>query len=155
MILYVNSNIPSDGKSEYECKDCDSITVELDIGKVKWLYITVYKATSFTAYLDERENILNNALCKYGHIIIAGDTNTDLLKKTTESRNINYFCDNFDLRNIIKVPTCFVQNRKTLIDLILTNKPKSVLAKHALDTGINDVHHMVTKLYGYDRMTMV
>ncbi len=36
-----------------------------------------------------------------------------------------------------------MQNSKTLIDLILTNKPKSVLAKNALDNGISDVHHMV------------
>ncbi len=52
-------------------------------------------------------------------------------------------CENFDLRNIIKQPTCFVQNSKTLIDLILTNKPKCVLAKNALDTGISDVYCMV------------
>ncbi len=68
------------------------------------------------------ENILNNALCKYECIIFAGDTNTNLLKNTTESRNIIDLCNNFDLRNIIKEPTCFVQNCKTLIDLILTKK---------------------------------
>ncbi len=144
-IFYVNSSIPPDRKSEYECKDCDSIIVELNIGKVRWLYIAVYNAPSqlLTGYLDEIENILNNALYKYECIIIAGDTNTDLLKITTESRDIIHFYDNFDLRNIIKEPTCFVQNSKTLIGLILTNKPKSILAKNALDTGISDVHRIV------------
>ncbi len=36
-----------------------------------------------------------------------------------------------------------MQNSKTLIELILTNKPKSVLAKYALNTGISDDHIMV------------
>ncbi len=64
MILNVNSSIPSDRKSEYECKDYDSIAVELNIGKVKWLYIAIYKAPSqlLTGYLGEKENILNDAL---------------------------------------------------------------------------------------------
>ncbi len=99
MILYVNRSIPSDRKSEYECKHYDSIVVELNIGNFKRLFIAVYKAPSqsLTVYLDEMENILNNALCKYERKIITGDTNTDLLKNTTESRNINDFCDNFDL----------------------------------------------------------
>ncbi len=133
MILNVNTSIPADRKGEYECKDYDSIAVKLNIGMVKWLYIAVYKAPFqlVTGYLDKMNNILNNALCKYECIIIAGDTNTDLLKNTTESRNIIDFCDNFDLRNIIKESKFFVQNSKTLIDMIIMNKPESVFAKHA------------------------
>ncbi len=59
----------------------------------------------------------NLALCKYEYIVIAVDTNNDinLLKNTTESMNVNDFCDIFDLRNNIKEPICIIQKCKTLI----------------------------------------
>ncbi len=53
------------------------------------------------------------------------------------------FCDAFNLKNIIQDITCHVEDSKTLIDHIFTNKPRSCLTKGVLDKGISDIHGLI------------
>ena len=52
-------------------------------------------------------------------------------------------CDTYNLKNLITEPTCFknAQN-STLIDLILTNKPKCFHSLMCIEAGISDFHKM-------------
>ncbi len=61
IVLYVNTNILCQRKSEYECENYDTIAVELHIGKRKWLCISIYHSTAYslTCFLNEMENFLN------------------------------------------------------------------------------------------------
>ena len=88
--------------------------------------IFIYRSTSdsLTMFLKEVEQNLNHIYCKYDDVIIMGDYNADMLKDATESRHIKSLCSTFDLTNIINKPTCF-KDGESLIDLILTNSPKS------------------------------
>ena len=48
-----------------------------------------------------------------------------------------------NLKNLIKEPTCFKNPEKlTIIDLILTNKPKCFQHSCTDETGISDFHKM-------------
>ena len=60
-----------------------------------------------------------------------------------ENTYIKTFCNNFDLTNLIKEPTCF-KNPKNLscIDLILSNKPRSIQNCFYIETGLSDFRKM-------------
>ena len=144
LIMYINDAISSIRKPEFECKNFDSIAVELNISKRRWLCISIYRSTSdsLPAFLAELECVLNCAFCKYDEVVIIGDYNADMLRDVTESRHINNLCNVYDLTNIIKKPTCF-KDGESLIDLILTNKPRSFLAWNVINTGLSDCHRMI------------
>ncbi len=58
--------------TDCECENYDTIAVELHIGKKKWLCISIYRSTAYslTGFLNEMENILNRAFCKYDYVIV-------------------------------------------------------------------------------------
>ena len=57
---------------------------------------------------------------------------------------ISDFCDIYNLKNSIKVPTCFKNPTNPLcIDLILTNRYISFQNSTATETGISDFHKMI------------
>ena len=67
-----------------------------------------------------------------------GDFNTE----TTESA-MGEFMNIYNLKNLIKGPTCYKYPDKTsCIDLILTNKSRSFYSSHIIETGISDFHKM-------------
>ena len=65
-----------------------------------------------------------------------GDFNVEVCE--IEMKN---FCHCCNLKNLIKVPTCFKNpNNPTRIDLCLTNTPKSFRSSCVLETGLSDFH---------------
>ena len=53
------------------------------------------------------------------------------------------FCETYDLRSLIKVPTCYKNPEKpSCIDLLLTNRPKSFQNSSVVKTGLSDFHKM-------------
>ena len=60
-----------------------------------------------------------------------------------ETTYIKSFCDNFDLTNFIKEPTCFKNpENPSCIDLIFTNRPRGFQNSCAIETGLSDFHKM-------------
>ena len=61
----------------------------------------------------------------YENILVAGDLNINLLDSKSDPKN--YFSDlrdTFELTNSVKDKTCFKSINGTLLDVILTNRPK-------------------------------
>ena len=52
-------------------------------------------------------------------------------------------CDMFDLSNLVKSATCFKSEIPSLVDVILTNKPKSFSGSLNVDIGCSDFHNLV------------
>ena len=53
------------------------------------------------------------------------------------------FCENYDLTNLIKQPTCYKNpTNQTCTDLILTNAPRSFHSTYVVETGLSDCHLM-------------
>ena len=66
---------------------------------------------------------------KYDNIILAGDLNIDELRPCSDSSKNHLYDmkDIFGLTKFIKEPTCFKSQNSTLLDLILTNTPRSFM----------------------------
>ena len=53
------------------------------------------------------------------------------------------FCDTFSILNLVKDYTCFTKTNKSF-DLILTNKEHSFQSTKTTETGISDVHLLIS-----------
>ena len=63
----------------------------------------------------------------YDNIVLAGNLNIDSLGPSKDTPN--YLSDQLDfsnLKNLVKEPTCFMSDKGSLIDIVLTNKPRSL-----------------------------
>ena len=78
-------------------------------------------------FFNEIYITLNKILGKDDVILLAGDLNIDELKTGSDSSNhLSDAKDVFNLTNLVKKPTCFKSQDGTLINLILTNRPRSL-----------------------------
>ena len=77
-------------------------------------------------FLKQISNTLNKYLKCHDNIVLAGDPNINLLDPSKDNSNHFYnLLDVFNLKNLVKEPTCFISDKGSLIDIILTNKPRS------------------------------
>ena len=51
------------------------------------------------------------------------------------------------MKNLVKSETCFTKDHKSLIDLILTNKPLPFQRTQVTETGIRDYHKLITTFF--------
>ena len=90
---------------------------------------------------------LNKIVGKYDNILLAVDLNIDELK--TGSDSSNHFSDAkdvFNLKNLVKKLTCFKSQDGTLIDLMLTNRPRCFLKSQNFEIGLNDCHKLLVSI---------
>ena len=86
-----------------------------------------------------------------------GDFNKDVKSSNSDKDKLENFCNLFNFKNLVHTETCFLKNIKTLIDLILTNKPlyfkkkkkkkkkkNSKQKKHLLLTGLSNYHILIS-----------
>ena len=60
-----------------------------------------------------------------------------------EEPHMKTFCENYNLQNFIKQPTCYKNpSRPTSTDLILTSVPRSFQSTCVIETGLSDFHLM-------------
>ena len=70
--------------------------------------------------------------------MILGDFNVEI-----EEANMKSFCKNYNLKSLIKQPTCYKNpNKPKCIDLILTNVPRMFQITCVLETGLSDFRLM-------------
>ena len=78
-------------------------------------------------------------MCKFEKLILLGEFNCE----STEL-SMNDFCAMYNLKNLIKDPTCFKSPlHPSSIDLILTNKINYFQNSQTVATGLSD-HHKLT-----------
>ena len=87
------------------------------------------KVVYFTC-ISELFKEISSSLCKalknYDKIVLAGDLNIDLLDPSKDI--LDHLCDQldvFNLTNLIEESTYFMPDKRSLIDIILTMKPRS------------------------------
>ena len=54
--------------------------------------------------------------------------------------------DVFNLTNLVKKPTCFKSQDGTVIDLMLTNRPRNILKSQNFEIGLSDCHKLVVSI---------
>ena len=119
--------------------DIESILVELNFRKCKWLLSGTYHPQSQS---DEYfSNNLDKALdtySRYDKVLLVGDFNTEISEQRIES-----FLFMHEPCNLVKEKTCF-KNMQNLscIDLLLTNNVYAFQQTIAICTGLSDCHEL-------------
>ena len=75
-----------------------------------------------------------------------GDFNIDITKEdcSTGFGKLEELGDTFNLTNLIKSETCYINNYKSTIDLFSTNKPLSFQGTSTTETGLSDCHKLIS-----------
>ena len=90
--------------------------------------------------IDEISNTLSLTVNKYGNILLAGDVNINLLDPSSDTKNhLSDLRDTFALINLVK--------DKSLLDVILTNRPNSFQKTVTTETGLSDCHKLVSTVF--------
>ena len=75
---------------------------------------------------------------KYEKVLILGDFNVGV-----EEANMQMFCESYNLKSLIKQPTCYKNpDKPACVDLILTNVPRMFQSTCVIETGLSDFHLM-------------
>ena len=109
--------------------------------------LTVLQNSRKFSLFEEISVTLSKALNKYDNLLLAGDLYINTLRPTSDSSNhLSDLNDTFSLTNLVTDSTCFKSNKCTLIDLMLTNKPKSFYKSHSFVTGLSDCHKLIVSI---------
>ena len=112
VIIYVRDDIPCIEKKDHlKLKKSEGIFLELNLRKKRLLFGGYnHNKNNTVEFLNEIGPILVLYMSKYDNFIILGDFNSEMCEN-----DMNGFCDTYNLRNLIKEPTCL----KTLIIPVL------------------------------------
>ena len=58
-----------------------------------------------------------------------------------------YLKDTYNLSNLVKPATCFKSSKGTLLDVLLTNKPKSFQKTFVCETDLSDCRKLVATIF--------
>ena len=129
--------IPLENKpSDFEC-----IFLDLKIRSKKFLLVGGYNPDKgkISKYLSHVSKYLDKNLANFDNFLILGDLNSEMHEEPMKD-----FCDLYELKNLIKVPTCFKSaENPSSIDVILTNTKEMFQNSTAIETGISDHHKLV------------
>ena len=141
IIIYVRSDIPCKVIKYNLPNNIEGIFIELNLRKKKWILFGGYNPNK--VYIQDFLNQIGKALDKfigtYDNLLLVGDFNSE-----TEEEYMKDFCDLYNLKNLIKHPTCYknVLN-PTSIDMFLTNRHNCFQNSCTIETGISDHHRMI------------
>ena len=124
--------------------------LEVSVGHNKIAVGVRYKAPKipYKVFVNLYESLVGIYL-KFEHTILLGDFNINMLDLNSPGTKflLDSFIDPFSLSQLIENPTRITDKTKTLIDLVLVNKPNNVLFSGCCDApGISD-HHFTYLAY--------
>ena len=142
LLLYVREDIPTKllKNTIFKGNDIEAMFIEINLRKKKWLLSCSYNPhkSKIVTHLNEIGKHLDSFSSKYDNYILMGDFNVEPTEHAMAE-----FMQTYDLRNLVKGPTCFKNPEKpSCIDLILTNRNKSFQGSYLIETGISDFHKM-------------
>ena len=146
-IVYVKDGLIANRLTEFETAESETICLELTISNKKCFLMFVYRPpydSNKEIFFEEITNTLDKAIDKYENIFVAGDFNTDISSIEKDRNNyLHDFLDNFSLQNIVNLNTCFKSVSGTILDIMLTNRPRCFQKTSTVTTGLSDCHKMV------------
>ena len=130
--------------------DFKGIFFGINLRKCKWLVLGGHNnnKTNIDKFLACVGPVLDQQMSKIDNFLILGDLNSEIKEPC-----IKDFCDTYNLKNLIKDPTCLKNplNPRS-IDVILTNKWRSFQNSQVVETGFSD-HHKMTNTVMKDTVT--
>ena len=138
-LLYIRDDIPSRLLSN--SNNAESIFAEINFRKKKSLICASYNRhkSNIWNHLHHLGKGLDIYIGNYDNILLLGDSNSELSEPC-----LNDFCDIYNLKNLVKVPTCYKNpDNPSCIDLFLTNRPRTFQSTTIIETDISDFHKLV------------
>ena len=138
LLIYVRSDIPSHQLKSFKFSDgVECISFEINLRKKKWVLFSVYRPpTQSQDYLFENlGRALDHYSENYENFMFMGDFNM-----TETEEQLKNFLDLYCLKNLVKEPTCYKSHTPRCIDLVLTNRNRSVQQTTTVETGLSDFH---------------
>ena len=139
VILYVRQDIPCN-LIAFEEKPIESLFIEINLRNTKMLINCSYNPhkSEIKKHLTALRHSLDLHSSKYDKILILGDFNVGI-----EEANMQSFCESYNLKSLIKQPTCYKSpDKPTCIDLLLTNVSRMFHSTCVIETGLSDFHLM-------------
>ena len=144
LMSYLRSDVPHCRRNDLE-HDCDSIqqmTFECNMKGEKWFISAIYRPPN--AGLATLECLFSKTyemmLSESSNIIFIGDLNINAINENTL---LSQLCITYDLKNMIKGPTCFKADPPTAIDVVLVSNPRRFKSSLNTTIGISDFHNLV------------
>ena len=122
----------------------ESIVIQVKTDKINMFFLHIYKPPNIHVNVlnNAMENMINRCMLETNFIVVIGDLNVNFMQNPHQLHDV---CDSFDLKQIVKSPTCFKSlNNPSLLDIILTNCPKSITNSINLPIGISDFHNYIS-----------
>ena len=121
-------------------EDIECGFVEINLKNKKWLFPNAYWLPSQNGryFFEELGKSLDAYSTGYENLILLGDFNME-----EKEADISNFLEIYNLKNLVKKPTCFKSDRPRSIDLILTNRASSFQLTDSIETGLSDFHCMI------------
>ena len=134
----------------FEVSSLELICSELTIDKKKWIIYSIHRPPEprdLDSFFSALSISLNSALDKYDNVILMGDININTLdKEDSADQKLPNFCDVFGLSNPVTGKTCFTKSSSTSIDVILTNRVRSIQKTSDFKTGLDHYHGLVATI---------
>ena len=119
----------------------ESLCLELTIGKSKTILLCIYKHPKVTKGLFRKyfSGLSDSLLRTHEDIIYLGDMNCCL----TKSSAIQDICEQYEITNMIKEPTCHEGSTPSLLDVILVSNARPYADTLNVLCSINDFHNII------------
>ena len=134
LLFYIREDIPSKIITYSSKSDTETILVEINLRKKKWLLNGSCNPnqSQISQYLECFNSLLDEHSKKYENYVFIGDFNVN-----TSASSMKDFCSLNGLKNIINEPTCYKNSGKpSCSDLILTNQSTLFQRSAVLETGL-------------------
>ena len=145
ILCYVRSTIPHRSRTDIAINEnnIESIVVEVKSKSYNCFIISMYRSPSvpISLLINTMQTIFDKCLLQSKYIYLMGDLNVNLLNKVNELSDL---LNMYGLTNVIKGPTCFKSvSNPSLLDVIITNYPRSISGHINIDVGISDCHNLI------------
>lgn len=145
--MYVRNSINYVNKSSMVTSETEAICLEIRKSQSKpFTIISCYRPPNYEAkvFFKNLEQIVNGLEFGNNELYILGDLNCNMLLTDGSAPNaqLNALCELYQLEQLIKDPTRITMNTRTLIDIVLTNKPQRIISSGVIHLSISD-HSLV------------
>ena len=146
LLVYVRETSPHKFRSDIaiNMNGIESIVIQVKTNKINMMFLHLYKPPNIPAntLTQATETMLNKCMQETKSVIIIGDLNVNFLNSPNQ---LTELCDTFDLKQVVRNPTCFKSLKNpSLLDVIVTNCPKSLSKTVNLTLGISDFHNYIS-----------
>ena len=144
LIVYIRRGLITRKINHLEGNYIESIVLLVQPGRSsKWtLFLYTYDVTK-NLWKLEFNSMLFNGSQRHDNLAIVRDLNCDishLNKGFREGRTLRDSMNEYNSTNLIREPTRVTATSSSLIDVILTNRPRSFLTSGIFDLGLSDYH---------------